>query len=131
VPSASLQALLARAAAALEQSEIMPLGDTRPQRVDVRVLAATNTDHEQRVAGGKFRRTHQAPRRRRGDQPPRQRTWRPRRADGARSHPGGLDTSRGNISESARTLGLTRRGLYLKLRRLGLESRSESEVDAI
>jgi DNA-binding NtrC family response regulator len=29
---------------------------------------------------------------------------------------------RGNISESARALGLTRRGLYLKLRRLGLES---------
>ena len=29
---------------------------------------------------------------------------------------------RGNISETARALGLTRRGLYLKLRRLGLES---------
>ncbi|HEX8030650.1 MAG TPA: helix-turn-helix domain-containing protein, partial [Vicinamibacterales bacterium] len=29
---------------------------------------------------------------------------------------------RGNISESARALGLTRRGLYLKLRRLGLEN---------
>ena len=28
----------------------------------------------------------------------------------------------GNISESARILGLTRRGLYLKLRRFGLES---------
>jgi DNA-binding NtrC family response regulator len=28
----------------------------------------------------------------------------------------------GNISESARILGLTRRGLYLKLRRLGFES---------
>ena len=28
----------------------------------------------------------------------------------------------GNISESARVLGLTRRGLYLKLRRLGIES---------
>jgi DNA-binding NtrC family response regulator len=27
----------------------------------------------------------------------------------------------GNISETARRLGLTRRGLYLKLRRLGLE----------
>ena len=33
-----------------------------------------------------------------------------------------LDRTRGNISETARTLGLTRRGLYLKLRRLGLES---------
>jgi DNA-binding NtrC family response regulator len=28
---------------------------------------------------------------------------------------------RGNISETARALGLTRRGLYLKLRRLGIE----------
>jgi DNA-binding NtrC family response regulator len=41
-----------------------------------------------------------------------------------------LDQTRGNISETARTLGLTRRGLYLKLRRLGLDSRSELEVDA-
>src|SRR6185437_13977522 len=39
----------------LEQSEIMPIGDTKPQRVDVRVLAATNADLEQRVAEGKFR----------------------------------------------------------------------------
>jgi DNA-binding NtrC family response regulator/tetratricopeptide (TPR) repeat protein len=39
----------------LEQGEIMPLGDTRPLRVDVRVLAATNADLEQRVAEGKFR----------------------------------------------------------------------------
>src|SRR5450631_545518 len=39
----------------LEQQEIMPVGDTRPQRVDVRVLAATNADLEQRVAEGKFR----------------------------------------------------------------------------
>ena len=31
---------------------------------------------------------------------------------------------RGNISETARALGLTRRGLYLKLRRLGLESQA-------
>ena len=29
---------------------------------------------------------------------------------------------KGNISETARSLGLTRRGLYLKLRRLGLEA---------
>jgi DNA-binding NtrC family response regulator len=29
---------------------------------------------------------------------------------------------KGNISETARALGLTRRGLYLKLRRLGLEA---------
>ena len=33
----------------------MPIGDTKPQRVDVRVLAATNADLEQRVAEGKFR----------------------------------------------------------------------------
>src|ERR1019366_10155454 len=39
----------------LEQGEIMPLGETRPQRVDVRVLAATNADLEQRVAEGRFR----------------------------------------------------------------------------
>jgi transcriptional regulator with GAF, ATPase, and Fis domain len=39
----------------LEQGEIMPVGDARPQRVDVRVLAATNADLEQRVAEGKFR----------------------------------------------------------------------------
>src|SRR6188768_941073 len=39
----------------LEQHEIMPIGETKPQRVDVRVLAATNADLEQRVADGKFR----------------------------------------------------------------------------
>jgi DNA-binding NtrC family response regulator len=31
-----------------------------------------------------------------------------------------IDRSGGNLSESARLLGLTRRGLYLKLRRLGI-----------
>ena len=36
-----------------------------------------------------------------------------------------LDRAGGNISEAARLLGLTRRGLYLKLRRLGLDSRAE------
>jgi transcriptional regulator of acetoin/glycerol metabolism len=36
-----------------------------------------------------------------------------------------LSRHRGNISESARSLGLTRRGLYLKLRRLGLEGPAE------
>ena len=39
----------------LEQGEILPVGETRPQRVDVRVVAATNADLEQRVAEGKFR----------------------------------------------------------------------------
>jgi transcriptional regulator of acetoin/glycerol metabolism len=32
-----------------------------------------------------------------------------------------LSNTAGNISESARVLGLTRRGLYLKMRRLGLD----------
>jgi len=39
-----------------------------------------------------------------------------------------LDQSAGNISETARVLGLTRRGLYLKLRRLGLDSVSQFEA---
>ena len=39
----------------LEQGEVLPVGETRPQRVDVRVVAATNADLEQRVAEGKFR----------------------------------------------------------------------------
>ena len=33
-----------------------------------------------------------------------------------------LDRAGGNISETARVLGLTRRGLYLKMRRLGLDA---------
>jgi DNA-binding NtrC family response regulator len=33
-----------------------------------------------------------------------------------------LERTGGNISETARVLGLTRRGLHLKMRRLGLES---------
>ena len=37
-----------------------------------------------------------------------------------------LTRHRGNISETARALGLTRRGLYLKLRRLGIEGRPGS-----
>jgi len=37
-----------------------------------------------------------------------------------------LRRASGNISETARTLGLTRRGLYLKLRRLGLEPAAET-----
>ena len=39
----------------LEQGEVLPVGETRPQKVDVRVVAATNADLEQRVAEGKFR----------------------------------------------------------------------------
>ncbi len=209
----------------LEQSEIMPIGDTRPQRVDVRVVAATNADLEQRVAEGKFRedlyyrlsviRIHVPPLRERREEIPHLATFFLREASerlgrpgvqlsaevldvfaqywwpgnvrqlkneiqravalspasgmveashlspeiGATHIPGGirperrqhaqaqnlagavehlereiiqsaLDRARGNISEAARALGVTRRGLYLKLRRLGLESPSESEVDA-
>ena len=39
-----------------------------------------------------------------------------------------LDRAQGNISESARQLGLTRRGLYLKLRRLGLDAPAEVDT---
>ncbi len=39
----------------LEQGEILPVGETRPTRVDVRVVAATNADLEQRVAEDTFR----------------------------------------------------------------------------
>jgi DNA-binding NtrC family response regulator/tetratricopeptide (TPR) repeat protein len=201
----------------VEQSEIMPVGDTRPQRVDVRVLAATNADLEQRVAEGKFRedlyyrlsviRIHVPPLRDRREEIPHLSTYFLREAAEklgkpdvhlssdtldvfsqywwpgnvrqlknelqravALSPPGGtiepvhlspeihatdlpsaspaahrstgapaslaaaverlereviqdaLERSAGNISETARSLKLTRRGLYLKLRRLGLES---------
>ena len=202
----------------LEQSEIMPIGDTRPQRVDVRVLAATNADLEQRVAEGKFRedlyyrlsviRVHVPPLRERRDDIPHLTQYFLREASerlgkpdirissealdvfamywwpgnvrqlrnevqravalagagdtiepmhlsqeivatrlpsgmavatpGRRSVPSGItlgaaveqveremiqnaiDRSGGNLSETARALGLTRRGLYLKLRRLGI-----------
>jgi DNA-binding NtrC family response regulator len=193
----------------LEQHEIMPVGETRPQRVDVRVLAATNADLEQRVAEGKFRedlfyrlaviRIHVPPLRERREEIPHLSTYFLREASErlgkpdihlssasldafsqfwwpgnvrqlkneiqravALSAPGGtiepahlspeignpqlptgasvdratprggvaslaaaveqverdliqtaLDRSRGNISETARSLGLTRRGLYL------------------
>ncbi len=39
----------------LESGEVLPLGETRPQLVDVRVVAATNANLEQLVADGKFR----------------------------------------------------------------------------
>jgi transcriptional regulator with GAF, ATPase, and Fis domain len=209
----------------LEQHEIMPIGDTRPQKVDVRVLTATNADLEQRVAEGKFRedlyyrlsviRIHVPPLRERREEIPHLSTYFLREASErlgkpditlssdaldvfsqcwwpgnvrqlknevqravALSAPGGtieashlspelsasrllstpasaaaagtppraanlasaveqveremiqsaLDRSAGNISETARVLGLTRRGLYLKLRRLGLDSVTELEA---
>jgi DNA-binding NtrC family response regulator len=206
----------------LEQGEIMPVGEPRPQRVDVRVIAATNADLEQRVSEGKFRedlyyrlsviRIHVPPLRQRREEIPHLSTYFLREASDrlakpdmqlssqvldlfarywwpgnvrqlrnevqravAMAPPGGiigpehlsadvteqqapapgapggrvtlrggqtlasvvddierdliretLTRHRGNISESARSLGLTRRGLYLKLRRLGLE---EAEVN--
>ena len=201
----------------LEQGEIMPVGETRPQAVDVRVLAATNADLEQRVAEGKFRedlyyrlsviRIQVPPLRERREEIPHLSTFFLREASDrlgkpdvhlssatldlftrywwpgnvrqlrneiqravAMSAPGGaiapehlsadlaapettgtgapgavagraiprnlaaaieqverelisgtLDRTSGNISETARVLGLTRRGLYLKMRRLGLD----------
>jgi DNA-binding NtrC family response regulator len=207
----------------LEQGEIMPVGETRPQAVDVRVLAATNADLEQRVAEGKFRedlyyrlsviRIHVPPLRERREVIPHLSTfflresserlskpdvflssatldlfaryWWPgnvrqlrneiQRAvalsppgsaiepehlspdlsahepgtTGARTpandtialgQPGNLadaverierqmiamtlERSGGNVSETARVLGLTRRGLYLKMRRLGFDALS-------
>jgi len=39
----------------LETGEILPLGETRPQFVDVRIVAATNAVLDQLVADGKFR----------------------------------------------------------------------------
>jgi hydrogenase-4 transcriptional activator len=197
----------------LEQGEVLPVGDTRPQRVDVRVVAATNTDLEQRVTEGRFRedlfyrlsviRIHVPPLRERREEIPHLSTFFVREASErlhkpgvrlsqetldlfdafgwpgnvrqlrnevqrsvAMASPGGLitpellspalaataeppDTSSsrsrrrkslaaaveeleremiegaleraaGNISETARTLGLTRRGLYLKMQRLGV-----------
>ena len=39
----------------LESSEIQPLGESRPQRVDVRIIASTNRNLQQMVADGQFR----------------------------------------------------------------------------
>jgi DNA-binding NtrC family response regulator/tetratricopeptide (TPR) repeat protein len=200
----------------LEQGEVLPVGDTRPQRVDVRVVAATNADLEQRVSEGKFRedlfyrlsviRIHVPPLRDRREEIPHLSTFFLREASerlgkpGVRLSPetlnlfdefqwpgnvrqlrnevqravamalpggvitpdvlspvfasadrspdasipmraarrahlatavelleremieGALERSAGNISETARSLGLTRRGLYLKMQRLGVSA---------
>jgi DNA-binding NtrC family response regulator len=39
----------------LQEGEIQPLGETRPTKVDVRVVAATNSDLERAVEEGRFR----------------------------------------------------------------------------
>ncbi len=39
----------------LQEGEIQPLGEQRPAKVDVRIIAATNTDLEEMVKDGRFR----------------------------------------------------------------------------
>jgi transcriptional regulator with GAF, ATPase, and Fis domain len=39
----------------LQEGEIQPLGEQRPVKVDVRIIAATNSDLEEMVAQGRFR----------------------------------------------------------------------------
>ena len=39
----------------LQEGEIQPLGEAHPVKVDVRVIAATNSDLEEMVTGGRFR----------------------------------------------------------------------------
>ena len=199
----------------LEQGEILPVGETRPMRVDVRVIAATNADLEQRVAEGRFREDlfyrlsvihlHVPPLRERREEIPHLASFFLREAGDRLSKPEvrlsqstlelfddyawpgnvrqlrneiqravalapsagaiepehlsrqfaglagsgtsgasrgrrttlaeavgklerdtirvALEQASGNVSRTARLLGLTRRGLYLKMRRLGLEAR--------
>jgi DNA-binding NtrC family response regulator len=199
----------------LEQGEVLPVGDTRPQRVDVRVVAATNADLENRVSDGKFRedlfyrlsviRIHVPPLRERREEIPHLTTFFLREACERLAKPGvrlspetldifdtyawpgnvrqlrnevqravamapasglvtpdllspvfgtqplppppagrvrlrhttlasavekleremitaALERASGNVSETARLLGLTRRGLYLKMERLGVDA---------
>jgi DNA-binding NtrC family response regulator len=49
---ASLQAKLLKV---LESGEVMPLGDTKPKHADIRLIAATNQDLENKIKAGAFR----------------------------------------------------------------------------
>ena len=48
----ALQAKLLRV---LEDGRVVPVGATQPRQVDVRVVAATNVDLDEKIAGGQFR----------------------------------------------------------------------------
>ena len=48
-------ALQAKMLRVLEDGQVMPVGASQPKRVDVRVVAATNADLEERIASGAFR----------------------------------------------------------------------------
>src|SRR3546814_8731774 len=48
----TLQAKLLRA---LQEREVIPIGATTPERIDVRVIACANRDLQDEVAAGRFR----------------------------------------------------------------------------
>src|SRR5262249_28598787 len=45
----------ARLLRVIQEREFTPLGDTQPRKVDVRIIAATNTDLQRAVRSGDFR----------------------------------------------------------------------------
>ncbi|MBN4059110.1 sigma-54-dependent Fis family transcriptional regulator [Endomicrobium sp. AH-315-J14] len=53
--SETTQPFQAKLLRAIEQGEVRPVGENRTQKVDVRIIAATNTDIRQEVAEGRFR----------------------------------------------------------------------------